>query len=220
MVSGVEVERELSVHVPGSEYARMRNDTREYTVCFKMPSDGHYYITLTVYAFKEPVCDWFGLVNGCYILDALFLDSQLLPFCSEFLLKMVNESHENIRLEAKQAIEPSMLVKKQKASRAGIIASAPSSKSSGSPSMWVRWLEKANLATKLCYIYSGMVRETWKCFSWCKYLPFCIFLQSVIDLREAIWGIEIANIWKYVLGYSHKALSILPYIDEVERWVS
>lgn len=92
-----------------------------------MQSNGHYYTALTVLASKGFVSDWIGFVHDCYILHASSLENQFSPFCSEFPLKKFNESDEDIPLELKHAIVPLMLVEKQKASSAHVIALAHSS---------------------------------------------------------------------------------------------
>lgn len=95
-----------------------------------MPSNGNYNIALTVHAYKKIVSDWIGLANDCYILHAHSLHSQLSFFCSKSPFKNVNESDGDIQFEPKQAIVPSMIVEKQKASSTGIVALEHSSKSS------------------------------------------------------------------------------------------
>lgn len=93
----MDVESELSVQATGSELASLRTDKRKQTIVFKMPSKRHYFIAFTVQAFKEFGCKWVGLVNDCYILYASFLDSQLISFNPDFLLKKVNESNEDVQ---------------------------------------------------------------------------------------------------------------------------
>lgn len=100
-----------------------------------MSSGDHYYTALTVHAFKKFVRVWIGLVNGCYILHAAFSESQFLPFCSGFSLEKVNQSDEDIQFQPKQTIVHSMLVVKQKASSARMIALPHSSESSENSSM-------------------------------------------------------------------------------------
>lgn len=76
----------------------LNNETREHTICFKMPDNKHHYIALTVYAFSDYICQWIGSVNDCYILHS---GSPNRPFqnfrvATPFLFFSESEKKENI----------------------------------------------------------------------------------------------------------------------------
>lgn len=73
---------------------RLKNNSRVHTICFKMPDTGQYYIALTLYAFKEFLCEWMGNVNDCYILHSRSLNDPFVPFQSEYPLETIYESDE------------------------------------------------------------------------------------------------------------------------------
>lgn len=96
VVSGVDIESEISFKTVGSETARLRNGETELTITFEMPPNGHYYISLAAHAFKEYFSDWIGLVNDCYVLQVSPLDGRPTTFNSDFPLAKFNESDKEI----------------------------------------------------------------------------------------------------------------------------
>lgn len=60
-------EREYSVNVPGNICVGWGNVSTGHTICVKMPSAGHFFISLTVHASKQFICLWIGLVKNCII---------------------------------------------------------------------------------------------------------------------------------------------------------
>lgn len=73
---------------------RLRNVFREPTICFMMPSNGHFYIPLTIHAFKKYICPWIGLVDNWHRLKTYSLDSQFVFFSSELHFVKVNRNEE------------------------------------------------------------------------------------------------------------------------------
>lgn len=56
----------------------------------------HYYIAVTMRAFKDYVGDWIGNVNNCYTLHSRYLDQSLTPFSSTVPLEIVHNSDEKL----------------------------------------------------------------------------------------------------------------------------
>lgn len=69
-----------------------------------MSSNGHFYIALTVHAFKQFTCPWIGLINGSYILHTLSLGNQIVPLSFEFPLQKVSKSNKEIQTNIRHAM--------------------------------------------------------------------------------------------------------------------
>lgn len=70
------------------------NHSRQHTLSFRYPANGHYYVSLTNQSFADFICDWIGVVNDCYILHANALEKPLLPFDHAQVQEFINESDE------------------------------------------------------------------------------------------------------------------------------
>lgn len=88
-----ELKTELSVDFTGTEESLSINVNRERTIAFRILSNGHYYIGLTIHTFSEYICDWMGLFNDCYILHSEHLESSFMHFRGQDELKHMSESN-------------------------------------------------------------------------------------------------------------------------------
>lgn len=70
----------------GSVDGKMYNQNRSYTICFRIPDTGYYYVGLTINVFQGFICDCMGNVSDCYILYSRTSEGPFLPLNSFFLL--------------------------------------------------------------------------------------------------------------------------------------
>lgn len=61
-------------------------------MAFRMPSNGHYNIRLTIHAFSEFICDWMELVNESSNLHSKHPESSFMRFRAQDQLIHVNKS--------------------------------------------------------------------------------------------------------------------------------
>lgn len=85
---------EFSASSGKSVEKKMNNEDREFTICFQMPDNGHYYIALTVHAFSDYICEWIGRVHDCYILHSSSLDMPFQKFKNTNPFPVLFESDE------------------------------------------------------------------------------------------------------------------------------
>lgn len=91
---GFPADLELGVQHDGSLNSRLYNCKREFTLAFRYPPNGRYYIAVTQDAFSRYVCSWVGSVNDCYILQSPSLDANFTPFDGQASLDMVESDDE------------------------------------------------------------------------------------------------------------------------------
>lgn len=59
---------------------KSNNKNGEHTACFKMLNSWHYYMSLTVHAFNNFMCEWIVDVRDFYILHSRTSDGPFLMF--------------------------------------------------------------------------------------------------------------------------------------------
>lgn len=91
---GLDLETKLAAQKFGDTCARFRNLSRAHMISLKMSSSSHLYITLTVHAFKQLICQVIGLFNNVYILHASAVDSSFVPISSVFSIEKINQTGE------------------------------------------------------------------------------------------------------------------------------
>lgn len=100
-----DIDRELNVKRDGSEQTRLNNKNRQHTIAFRYPSNGHYYIALSQFAFSEVVCDWIGKVSDCYILHSQTLELEFKVFEDSDVFDLLDERDEIVPDEQTPRLE-------------------------------------------------------------------------------------------------------------------
>lgn len=92
--SGIAPEWEFKVKLHGSVDARLANDKRQFTIAFRYPPNGRYYIALTQTAFRSYICGWVGSVNDCIILQSASLETSFMMFVGQQSFRVVESDEE------------------------------------------------------------------------------------------------------------------------------
>lgn len=77
---------------------KMNSVGQEHRVCFKMPYNGHYYIGLTAYSFRDFICERLGDVYDWYVLFSQSLHEYFKRFQSLSRPDFIYESDEEFGL--------------------------------------------------------------------------------------------------------------------------
>lgn len=90
------VKKELSLSGYQDREDILGNCSRYYTIAFRYPRNGNFYIALRTETFNDLVCAWIGLVYDCYILYSRAPGADVQHFDGSSPLDPVNESDEEI----------------------------------------------------------------------------------------------------------------------------
>lgn len=71
---------ELAINYIGSIGERMTSDNPQRTVCFKMPVNEHYHISMTVRVSGDFICDWIGYDLKYQMFHSLHVEGSYVSF--------------------------------------------------------------------------------------------------------------------------------------------
>lgn len=91
---GVAQDIELGVRLGDNVEERLSNIEREFTIAFRYPLNGRYYISLRQDAFRNHVCCWIGSINDCYLLQSSSLDIPFKEFSGQETLGVIESDDE------------------------------------------------------------------------------------------------------------------------------
>lgn len=74
---GADIEIKVFDNRSADTSARFKSNSREQTVCLRMPISAQFDFELTVHALKQFISPWNDLVSSCYIFYTTSLDNQL-----------------------------------------------------------------------------------------------------------------------------------------------
>lgn len=84
-----------------SECYSLNNGSRQYTLSFTYPENGHHYIALTLEAFSRFVCFLIGTVKACYTLHFSSFECRSKSFAADDALSFQRDSDDD------QSVSPS-----------------------------------------------------------------------------------------------------------------
>lgn len=85
---------ELEVSTESTPEEGPNNNTRQHTIRFQYPINRYYYVALTVASFQGILCDWYGIVHNCFLLNAKSICDTFTTFDGNMTFNKLYESDE------------------------------------------------------------------------------------------------------------------------------